>query len=806
MNKILLASASLLAFHTYPALAQDAPDSNGLADVGDIVVTAQKREQSVQDVPIAITAVSGDALREKSVRTVDEIGQMVSNTQIYQDKGGSQPNWTIRGVSLFDFNVNNSPSTSIYIDEVYQPSLVMGAGGIFDLQRVEVLKGPQSGLYGRNAVGGAVQIISHEAKPGDNDGYVNGDYGSWNRYRVEAAQSLTLGDATALRLSFLNDGSLGGGWQRSVTGGRKWGEPDRIAARGILHSELGPLTMKLKLYYARDKSDTVLATASGAYASDYVPGSLASPPFCAAVLGGSLDQANCLTFAKAIQPGLAGADAQSDDGRRVLSQPINRLNNKELSGTLNLSADLGGVTVTSITGLTKFDFGFTFDYDASQLNLGGWTEDAQLRNFNQEIRIASPASGDFRWQLGALYTNYRFREFKEFNWTENPLLFDTFNPIFGIDYQDLLFDVTYRQKTRYWGIYGQFDYDIAPTLTLSGSLRYSDEKTRYSDGRIGFSNVTSFGTPEPIRIDLIGHGITEPFCPDLNDPACLPPPFPDQLNREYRLKDHWTGSATLSWKPTDSAMIYATIARGYKSGGVPGGFPQEPDDTIPYKEETVLNFEGGFKSEWLDRKLQINGSVFYYDHRDIQAFNTVPSSLTPGQFRFVLTNIGDGYNLGAELELVAKPAPGLRLGGSVGYLKTKVTDSDKAFFSFDNQLVQWEGQRLDYAPTWSGNLFASYTADVGGGLSVTGAMDYNFRTRLRRGQTLVDDALRGVDGYGIANARIGLESESGWGVAVWSKNLFDKTYVTDASNDGVGSYYRTYGEPRSVGAALSYKW
>jgi iron complex outermembrane receptor protein len=198
--------------------------------------------------------------------------------------------------------------------------------------------------------------------------------------------------------------------------------------------------------------------------------------------------------------------------------------------------------------------------------------------------------------------------------------------------------------------------------------------------------------------------------------------------------------------------------------------------------------------------------VFYYDHDDIQAFTTLPSTLTPGQFAFRLTNIGSGYNLGAELEIVARPVNGLQLSGAVGYLKTRITDSDNVFFSFDNQPIPWEGQRLDYAPTWSGNVAASYRADVGQDLSLTLAADYNFLSQLRAGQTLVDQALRSVPGFGIANARITLEAYSGWQMAVWSKNLFDKAYVTDASNDGVGSFYRTFGEPRAVGVALGYRW
>jgi len=127
-------------------------------------------------------------------------------------------------------------------------------------------------------------------------------------------------------------------------------------------------------------------------------------------------------------------------------------------------------------------------------------------------------------------------------------------------------------------------------------------------------------------------------------------------------------------------------------------------------------------------------------------------------------------------------------------------------FSFDNQVIPYEGTRLEFAPTWSGNLFASYDVDLSSDFALKLTADYNFRTAQRIGEVPVDEALRGIDGYGIANGRIELSSYDGWGVAVWGKNLLDETYSTDATNDGVGDFYRVYGEPRSVGVSLSYEW
>ena len=251
----------------------------------------------------------------------------------------------------------------------------------------------------------------------------------------------------------------------------------------------------------------------------------------------------------------------------------------------------------------------------------------------------------------------------------------------------------------------------------------------------------------------------------------------------------------------------AAIARVYKSGGIPGGFPQTPEDTLPYDEEFIINYEAGFKTEWLGKRLTLNGSVFYYDHDDIQAYAVVPSTLTPGQFAYRLTNVGDGYNVGGELEVVMQPDEHFRFGASLGYLKTRIDSSNLSTFTQEGLEIPFEGlEDLDYAPEWSGNLFASYQWNVTADISGKVGMDYNVRTDIKEGRSPVDRALLSIDGYGFANARISLDSVSGWNASIWSKNFFDEGYVTDADFDGVGDYYYAYGEARSFGLSLGYSW
>ncbi|MDZ5645836.1 TonB-dependent receptor [Nitrospirillum sp. BR 11828] len=769
----LVLGASAPSRAAEPATAPGTAPGAGASDdvLQDIVVTAQRRAQSLQDVPVSVSAFAGDDLKSRGVTSIDQIGGMIPNVQIHNDKGGGAPTWVIRGVALFDFNANNNPATAIYIDDVYQSSAVMGGGALYDLERVEVLKGPQGGLYGRNTTGGAVQVLSKPAKLGATDGYASVDYGKWNEYRVEGAQSIPVTDTLALRIAAVQEG--GDGWQKTLAGNTRWGAPDRTSAR--LQALLQPserFTAQLKLFGSRDQSQTTLATSNAAYD--------ANGGFCGAVAGGGNGNASCLNFAQFnnLITGTTGAlssASQSNDGRAVISSPINRLDNHEWGATLTLDYDFDAARLTSISAADYFHYGQVYDYDATNLRLGDQAEQATIRNLSQELRLTSTGDTRFKWLAGAVYAQTGFQEYRTFDMRDNVAVVSaSFTPL-GVPQQDGVLAVQYRQQTRHASVYGQADYALTDRLNLSASLRYATEETDFRNGKDFF----------PLA------GIT----------------LLNNLNSTYRLHDHVSGKVSADYHLTDTVLLYASAARGYKSGGVFGGFPQEPGDVTPYKEEIVWAYETGVKSTWLDHRLQVNLAGFHYDHNNLQALTTLPSVLTPGQFIFRLTNVGKATHDGVELETTLKPLPGLTLQASGAYVDAEVTQSNDVLYSFDNRVLPWQGRRIDYSPRWTGSFSVRYDHAVTADLVGTAQLDFDVRSAQVIGSTLVDSALRNIGGYGLLNGRLTLASDhDGWSVSLWGKNLLNRHYFTDRSNDGLGSYYSVYGRPLSYGLNLTKTW
>jgi iron complex outermembrane receptor protein len=233
--------------------------------IEEVVVTAQKRSESVQDVSIAIKAFSEDELSNLNTSNLEELTEFVSGAELFDDRGAGQPTWVIRGVGLADFNSNNTPTAAIYYDEFYLTSNVLGGIGMFDIGRVEVLKGPQGGLYGRNTSGGAVRVISTRPVVGDElNGYVKGSYGRWDRAGLEGAIGGTLTDTTAFRIAASTD--QGGGWQDSLATPEddEYGDRDFTAFRGqMLLRASDDVDILIKVEAGEDNSETPLGRAVG---------------------------------------------------------------------------------------------------------------------------------------------------------------------------------------------------------------------------------------------------------------------------------------------------------------------------------------------------------------------------------------------------------------------------------------------------------------------------------------------------------------------------------------------------------------
>lgn len=740
------------------------------ATVEEIVVTAQRREQKLSEVPITIAAFDANRLREAGIRDLEDAAALVSNAQIFQNNGSGAPVWIIRGVGIVDFNTNNTPAAAVYLDDIYQVSSVFGSISLFDIERVEILKGPQGGLYGRNTSGGAVRVVTRSPDLAEPTGELVAGYGRWGRYNLEGGASIPLiEDKLAVRLSAKFDKS-DDGWQHSIAAGRDHGKLDTYAVRGqLLARPNDNFDVRLIVDAGSDNSEFVLPRSRGYYAA----GTTGYPPTCPAILQGYNDD-SCLTFQQALTGSGPGVGLQSQDGRRVLADPFSRNNNDTFGVTAIANVGLGSLTLTSVSGYRDFDFKQRQENDGIPGEWGHQISGSLFEAYSQEFRLASASDQRLTWIVGASYGKDTLEERRKFLARDNIY----YAAIFG---SPLIFNLYYDQETVSWAGFGQADYALTDTVTLSGALRYTDEHKEYRNGGIGLPGADNiFATP---------------------------------LSDDYDLGERWSGKVSLSWKATADSMLYASLSRGFKSGGFFGGFGFSGQASIaPYTEETVNALEIGAKNTLLDGRLGLNLAVFYYDYEDVQSFATDSDPILGTITR--LRNVGDSQHIGAEIESFVVPVEGLRLSTTVGYLSAEIEDSPSNFFSATGEVLTFNGQQRLYAPEWSWTVQASYDLEFSAG-RLRFASDLDGRTTLVEGArlaatgqpSLVDEAIKGTPGYTLVNGRISYQpSDAQWEVSLYGRNLLDRSYRTVWGSDGLGNSWRLYGEPRNYGVEFAVNW
>ncbi len=747
------------------------PAGQALAQEGaieEIVVTAQKREQSLQEVPIAISAFTGEDIDSLGTRNLEELTEYIPGAELFDDRGAGQPTWVIRGVGLADFNANNTPTAAIYHDEVYLTSNVLGGLGLFDVERVEVLKGPQGGLYGRNTSGGAVLMYSNKASAEDGtNGYITGRYGRWDRYGIEGAIGVPLGDSAAFRLSAMTDQA--GGWQDSLAtpGDDEHGDRDFTAVRGqITWAPSDQFDLWLKVEGGEDKTETTLGYSRALFDP-------ATGDFCAAALAGRHDENNCvalsnLTNGFILTPGDPGAlpGEQTESGTKVLSAPINALDNSWIGTTLQMNLHFDFATLTSITGYLNYEDNQVYDFDSQPLVLFEENTDSELTLWSQEFRLTSNGDGPLSWLLGAMYAEDEVNDDRLGDLSQNLLVFPTVGRR-GFD-----------QEASSWAVYGQGSYQFADQWQASASIRYTDEDRDFNDV---FSEDIAGGFFYYQGVDL-----------------------------STSLDDHWSGHVGLEWLPTDDAMLYGTITRGFKSGGFFGGFAFTPEELAPYEEETVTSYELGFKTTWLEQTLQLNGAVFYYDYQDVQGF-TQEFSQVSGTVITKLGNLGDAEHTGAELEALWVPAAvdGLTVQLALAWLDAEISDSDTIGLDQAGMPYPIEGQRRGFAPEWSVFTQASYDWMLGS-LAASAQLNYSWRSDLADEDSLlspIDVAAFSHESYGVLNARLAVGApDATWTVALVGRNLTDEEYWARASGDDLLSFTSTPARPMSWLLEATFQW
>lgn len=769
-------AAILFALSVSTARLAGAGDTiNQLSVVEEIIVSAQKREQSSQEIGISITAFSGESLRRLGVDQASRLDAFTPNVSFSSDSGGGVPVVIVRGVGLANFRINDTPTTSLYIDEVYQPSIVSAEFSMFDLERVELLKGPQGGIYGRNTIAGAMQILARKPDVSDGtQGYLDARFGRFNQLELEGAAGAALSDSVAIRVAARSATSDERKY-RSVISGNRTGEQDRQSARVMLNFEPNDnFNVLVKVHGGKDNSevpplrtlglyvDSGNAAASGA---PHVALGLLDGQYCASVLAGlGSDPATCASLDGRTPASIGLARAYD-----AATTKTDFLDNSWYGASVIADWSWNDYTLTSISAFDHVSYLRDVDYDAVASVHQESIYNSRFDNYSQELRISNGASERMSWILGTSYGRSDLKEHSQINGADGilPLFFPA---PFGV--QD------YDQSAQALAIFGHSDWRLTQSLSLVSELRYTNEE-----------------------VDFAGPGLVL----HATDGTLIPLTSAD----EEESFNAFSGKLALELTPRDGLLLYASISQGFKSGGFYGGFATNPRQLEPFDAETNRAYETGFKSTLADNRVRLNGSVFYYDRQDVQANARSDHAEFPVAR---LQNVGDARTVGAELELSWAPNDAFSVDAGLGYLEAEYLS--RAFSTtgildlLDRRALK--GLNVPDYSKFSANVVARWRAQVRELFSDV-QLEYSYRSS--RDLALIvhpfeEAPIAREPGHSLVNLRGRLyrNEVSGWEVGAYIDNVFDERVRSQMNLDGLGGLYEIYADPRIYGLSVSYRW
>lgn len=736
------------------------------SQTGDIVVTAQRRSERVQDVPISISAISGNAIGGGRTTTIADFAGKVPGLQFNQVFQSSNPTIFLRGVGVNDYNAASSGAVGISIDDVFMNSGVGQLAGMYDVDRVEVLKGPQGTLFGRNTTGGILNIYT-KRPTFETKADASLTYGRFNQVFLDAGVGGTLiKDFVAFRVS--GTYHRRDGWIRNDYDGSYGNDIDNLGGRfQLLVTPASNFTIDLKIEASRSRSSAIRGKSGGTFN---------------AAAGRNCTGAEILALKICSNP-LSGY-VDNTDLDRTSTEVTDNYERLDSFGTrLAMNWDLGGVRATAITAFTSNKRELNQDQDMSPASLIEsplWTD--QSKQFSQELRLSSGDPGPFTWVAGAFYLHDRLSEdaqfdlLKSFSPNANHPYFDPANFIMAIGRH-------YRQTTTSKALFAQADYKILPELTVTAGIRYTWDQKELNF--ITYAGAVG-GPNRFLTTPLLGLLDSNLISPAVDAPI--------QTRNDYN-KPTWR--LAINWKATPDVLLYASYNRGFRSGGHNTGALFSAVEFTEVRPEKIDAFEIGFKSDLFNRALRLNGAAFYYKYHDMQVFTlqSVPGVLIP----FQRLQNADSRIYGAELEATLRVAKGFTVHGAASYLRTKYTEL------LDPSNGDLSGNTLEKSPRWQLIGDATYTAPLTQSVDwhISGDVTYSTKQYL---SPLNSAPLMRAE-YAIANAELGLvERDRGLSATVWVKNIADKRYLEDGIDvSSFGDYALFYNPPRTFGLTLAYK-
>lgn len=737
----VLQGATALALVMTPTLAGAQARMDALEE---ITVTATRREAGLQTIGVSVTALSADALRDMNVTRTDDLAMVTPGLSLIQAGGAPVAGLiAIRGVAQNDFAPHLESANILYIDDVYRPSNGGNLLNMFDVERVEVLKGPQGTLFGRNATGGLIHVITRDPTQ-ELEGYVDLTIGEYDLVVGEAALNIPLADNAAFRLA--TQAKHNDGWMKNSVGPDQMKE-DSLAFRGKLLVEP---TEKLRILLQGDWNRLSPNPAGGAVAA----GGFAGPDGL-----GRLRRNPSHTDA-----GYVDADGSPFT---IETDYPGHMEREEFNLKADISYSFGALTLTSITSYSELDITYSEDNDSSPYDIAIFRQNTALDTFTQELRL----NGDydrFRFTTGAFYLRINGDHFQ--NYQINHL--GNYNEVLA-PFPVLLLPVGLNQyadywlNTRSWSLFAQTEYDLAERVTLTTGLRYTRDRKRYH-----YENVCE---------DLL----VTPACPAVPDPEIL---AGAGVYDDRHSEGGVSARVQLDYRMTDDWLLFASYNRGYKAFNYNAGFAgAAPVAGARFDGEKLNAFEIGSKLDFWDNRARFNVSAFYYDYKDYQAFDQRGVD-------FILSNT-DATIYGADAELTVRPGAGVNILLGVSLLDTKVKDIPIAGELFDREAPQAPDVTFNFALS-KDFVFENGVVRVG----VDGNYTASYYSQLTNAEVT-----KAGDNW-LLNARISYTPPSeNWELALFARNLLDDErliYAFDITFPGNGLAKRTYGPPRWMGAQL----
>ncbi|MEG3088319.1 TonB-dependent receptor [Sphingomonas sp. PB4P5] len=760
----LVLAALFAACPVAPVLAQEAapPAPVEATESEEITVTAQSRAQSIVETPLAITAISQSAIVH---RKLDDIKDLITYTPGFS--GNSDDSFidqlAVRGIVSNDYGIGGDPSVGVFKDGVYQGRTGSVVTSLYDVERAEALRGPQGFLFGRNAISGAISVVTNKPKLGAFGGHVYLGYGQSDRKEAEIAVNLPLGEHWALRVAGYHTDS--DGWVDNAftqeTNDRLMAE-NKWAGRGSLLYDNGPLRIVVTGEYERRRQDGTPYRASN-------------------------DDREVLdTLEQALDTEIV-VRGGPDDVDTDLVNP--RDDGSILSVNMQADLDLGFATVTSISAHRSHKFFYSEDYDGTSLLLGNYTQNQNGSYASQELRLVSPGGRPLTWSFGL--SGYREKVRAQFTneASESAVCLAGYGyagceeltqDLYGIAYLTapggILVDINHaRTVNTGLSAYADANYRPLPKLQLGVGLRYTWDRKKFalnvlpSDSTLGNIWTFTYYTNGFVERARSWQGLTPRFF--------------------------------VRYEPRPDLSIYASVTRGYKAGGF-GSFTvnapspvedygQVPAGTQPdaFEPETVWSKEVGIKGAVLDRMLQFDVTGFHYVYSDLQTVFFDTASRTQR-----VINVGRVHGYGVEAQATLRPSRYFDVNGNIAYTRT-VKRGDR-----DCTLRDCGGLPN---PTWASSGTATFRYPVGEDEAyLSGEWSYQGKAR----QAYDWRGITRRQGSTTANVRFGYRSMGGWEANLYVENVFDSLYYRGAENNGDLTPANVWGVAQPRNAGLNIRW